>query len=59
MEWTLMFLGYIFLGSVLLFIFVGLPLWYIGKYNAEMRKKISDWKEVDKYIQELKQKYPF
>ena len=29
------------------------------KLEPEMRKKISDWKEVDKYIQELKQKYPF
>ena len=42
MEWTLMFLGYIFLGSVLLFIFVGLPLWYIGKTNADERNDLSD-----------------
>ena len=38
MEWTLMFLGYILLGSMLIFIFMGLPLWYIGKTNAEQRR---------------------
>ena len=41
MEWTLMFLGYIFLGSLLLFVFVLLPLWYIGKTNAEQRNKCN------------------
>ena len=41
MEWTVMFLGYIFLASVLLFIFVGLPLWCIGKYNADKRKQCN------------------
>ena len=33
-----MFMGYIFTATLLIFIFVLLPLWYIGKTNAEKRR---------------------
>jgi len=34
-----MFMGYIFTASLLIFIFVLLPLWYIGRNNADKRKE--------------------
>ena len=57
MEQTLMFLGYILLGSMLLFIFVLLPLWYIGKTNAENRKFCKDLNELQKYRQQIRRRY--
>jgi len=37
-SYFFMFMGYIFTASLLIFIFLLLPLWYIGRNNAEKRK---------------------
>ena len=35
------FMGYIFTGSLIIFIFFLLPLWYIGRYNADKRNNCN------------------
>ncbi len=37
-----MFMGYIFTASLIIFIFVVIPIWYIGRYNAGKRKKYNE-----------------
>jgi flagellar biosynthesis component FlhA len=53
--------------SIILFIFIGLPIWYIGKYKAEERKmkkemyrrKINAEAEALKQVRRIRQQqYP-
>jgi len=33
-----MFMGFVFTGILMFWIFLALPIWYIGKYNAEKQQ---------------------
>jgi len=51
------YIGAIVFMSVIVFVFGILPLWFIGKYNAEERKRQEKTRDERIYREYLRRKY--